>query len=119
MISRTIIRQACAENGVSVSEAEVDQEIAGDPRSSVWQLTSGTRCWKQNEDSNAEQYRRDIIWPMLALKKLAGKEVTITREMPKMAYEDNYGPRVKARMIVLDNFSPRDRNVGEDQNQSG
>ena len=50
------------------------------------------------------QYRRDVIWPMLALKKLAGQDVQITREKMQEAYVDNYGPRVKARMMVLDNL---------------
>ncbi len=103
MISRTIIRQACAENGVTVSEAEVDQEIVEISKKFGLAVDQWYKMLEAERGLNAEQYRRDIIWPMLALKKLAGKEVTITREMLKMAYEDNYGPRVKARMIVLDN----------------
>jgi foldase protein PrsA len=103
MISRTIIRQACAENGVTVSEAEVDQEIVEISKKFGLAVDQWYKMLEAERGLNGEQYRRDIIWPMLALKKLAGKEVTITREMLKMAYEDNYGPRVKARMIVLDN----------------
>ena len=103
MINRTVIQQACANGGVTVTDAEVEQEIVkiskkfGLPVSQWYQMLEAER------GLTPIQYHRDVIWPMLALKKLAGKEVEITREMMKEAYTDNYGPRVKARMIVMDN----------------
>jgi foldase protein PrsA len=103
MINRSIIRQACAEQGVTVSEAEVDQEVVEISKKFGLAIDQWYKMLEAERGLNPEQYRRDIIWPMLALKKLAGKDVTITREMMQKAYEDNYGPRVKARMIVLDN----------------
>ena len=103
MINRAIIRQACAEQGVLVSEAEVDQEVVEISKKFGLAVDQWYKMLEAERGLNPEQYRRDIIWPMLALKKLAGKEITITREMMQKAYEDNYGPRVKARMIVLDN----------------
>ncbi len=103
MINRTIIRQACAERGVTVSEADVDQEIVEISKKFGLAVDQWYKMLEAERGLNAEQYRRDIIWPMLALRKLAGKDITITREMMEKAYEDNYGPRVKARMIVLDN----------------
>jgi foldase protein PrsA len=103
MINRTIIRQACAERGVIVSEEEVNQEVVEISKKFGLAVDQWYKMLQAERSLTPEQYRRDVIWPMLALKKLAGKNVTITREMLKMAYEDNYGPRVKARMIVLDN----------------
>lgn len=103
MINRSIIRQACAEQGVTVSEAEVDQEIVEISKKFGLAIDQWYKMLEAERGLNPEQYRRDIIWPMLALQKLAGKEVDITREMMQKAYEDNYGPRIKARMIVLDN----------------
>lgn len=103
MISRTIIRQACAEQGVTVSEAEVDQEVVEISKKFGLAIDQWYKMLQAERGLNPEQYRRDIIWPMLALRKLAGQDIKITREMMMNAYEDNYGPRVKARMIVLDN----------------
>jgi foldase protein PrsA len=40
---------------------------------------------------------------MLALKKLAGDNVAITDEDMQRAFVRDYGPRVKAKMIMLDN----------------
>ena len=102
MISRLIIQQACAEHGVVVSEAEVTQQVIEISKKFGLAVDQYYKLLEAERGLSQAQYQRDIIWPMLALRKLAGKEVTITREMMQQAYEDNYGPRVKARMIVCD-----------------
>lgn len=102
MISRTIIQQACADKGIVVSEAEVSQQVIEISKKFGLAVDQYYKLLEAERGLSAVQYHRDIIWPMLALRKLAGKEVVITREMMQLAYEDNYGPRVKARMIVCD-----------------
>jgi foldase protein PrsA len=104
MINRTIIQQECSRRGIIVSEAEVDQEILEISKKFGLALDQWYKMLEAERNLTPQQYRRDIIWPMLALKKLAGRDVEITEEMLKLAYEDNYGPRVKARMIVVDNI---------------
>ena len=49
------------------------------------------------------QYRQSVIFPMIALKKLAGEEVEISEKDMKEAFVRNYGERVKARMVMFDN----------------
>lgn len=104
MINRMIIQQACAQGGVIVADAEVEQEIVKISKKFGLPVDQWFKMLQAERGLTPIQYRRDVIWPMLALKKLAGKEVQITREMMKEAYVDNYGPRVKARMMVLDNL---------------
>ena len=102
MISRTIIQQACAERGIVVSEAEVGQQVIEISKKFGLAVEQYYKLLEAERGLSSVQYHRDIMWPMLALRKLAGKEVTITPKMMQQAYEDNYGPRVKARMIVCD-----------------
>lgn len=102
MISRLIVQQACAERGVVVSEAEVTQQVIEISKKFGLAVDQYYKLLEAERGLSLAQYQRDIIWPMLALRKLAGKEVTITSEMMQQAYQDNYGPRVKARMIVCD-----------------
>jgi foldase protein PrsA len=64
------------------------------------------------QNVTAMQYRRDIVWPKLALRKLAGEDVKISKADVKKAFERNYGPRVEARAIVFNN-SRRAREVWE------
>ena len=103
VINRTIIQQACAGKGVTVTDAEVNQEITKTSKRFGLPVDDWYRLLQAERGLTPLQYQRDVIWPLLALRKLAGREVRITREMMKESYVDNYGPRVKARMIVLDN----------------
>ena len=49
------------------------------------------------------QYQNEVIWPMLALRKLAGlqAESKVSEADMLLAFERDYGPRVKARMILV------------------
>lgn len=104
LINRKLIQQACAQAGVAVSAAEVNQEIVRISKKFGLPQDQWEKMLQAERGLSPIQYRRDVIWPMLALKKLAGSEVKITREQLMEAYEDAYGPRVKVRMMVLDNL---------------
>ncbi|MEZ6127700.1 MAG: SurA N-terminal domain-containing protein [Planctomycetaceae bacterium] len=104
IVNRTLIQQACSESGITISDAEVNQEIVRISKKFGLPVDQWEKMLQAERGLSPIQYRRDVIWPMLALRKLAGQEVKVTREMLEEAYEDNYGPRVKARMLVLDNM---------------
>ena len=103
VINRRIIQQACAKVGVQVSDAEVNNEVTRISKKFGLPVNQWEKMLQAERGLTPLQYRRDVIWPMLALKKLAGASFQPTREQMQKAYVDNYGPRVKARMIVLDN----------------
>lgn len=104
MINRTIIQLACQEQGVEVTRAEVDQEIVRIASEFKIPVEQYLQMLQAERNISPAQYRRDVIWPMLALKKLAGESVTISPKEIQMAFEREYGPRVKARMILCDNL---------------
>jgi len=104
VINRTLIQQACAETGRTVTQHEVEAEIIEISKKFGLPTDQWYKMLQAERGLTPVQYRRDVIWPMLALKKLAGGNVDITREMMREAYVDNYGPRVKVKMIVLDNL---------------
>lgn len=103
VINRTLVQQACAERGIQVTDSEVVGEVnriskkVGLPTAQWYKMVLAERNMTQ------VQYHRDVIWVLLALRKLAGQDVEITPEMMQEAYFDNYGPRVKAKMIVVNN----------------
>lgn len=104
LVNRTIIQQACAERGITVSEQEVNQEVITLSKKFGLAVEQYYQLLQAERGLTPVQYRRDVLWPMLAMRKLAGREVEVTRQMMQEAYADSYGPRVKARMIVLDNL---------------
>ncbi len=104
LVNRAIIQQEAQRRGITVSEAEVNNEVA----TIAGRFNLPVDTWYQMLTSergiSAQQYRADIIWPKLALQKLAGEEITVSEDEMKNAFQREYGPRVRCRMIQLDNI---------------
>jgi foldase protein PrsA len=103
LINRKIIQQACEAQGIEVSGAEVDKEIDRIAKKFNLDRTEYLKLLQTERNVTPAQYARDIIWPMLAMKKLAGEDIKITKDELQKAFIRNYGPRVEAKAIVLDN----------------
>ena len=103
MINRMIIQQACDKQGIEVSNVDVNEEIKKVAKKFNLSVEQWLAMLQQDRDVSPAQYGRDIIWPMIALRKLAGEQVQITQKDFDRAFIREYGPRVKARIIVLDN----------------
>jgi foldase protein PrsA len=101
LINRMIIQQECDRRGLSVTRDEVAQEVSGIAR----KFNLPTDTWYQMLQSergiDKDSYHRDVIWPMLALKKLAGANITVTAEDMQRAFERDYGPRVEVLAIFV------------------
>ncbi|MBS0203551.1 MAG: peptidylprolyl isomerase [Planctomycetes bacterium] len=104
MIHRMIILKACEAQNVVVSEQEVTQEITRVAARFKLDVASYLQMLQTERNITPMQYRTSVVWPMLALKKLAGEKVEITDEDIQKAFVRNYGPRVKARVIMFDNL---------------
>ena len=104
MINRFIIQQACLQRGVQVSQVEVQQEVMKIAQKFKLDPDVWYQMLQAERNLTPAQYQRDIIWPMLSLRKIAGDEIVITEADRKKVFERDYGPRVEAKMIMLDNF---------------
>lgn len=102
MISRLLIHQACQERGITVTEEEIKLQVNEFARSMKVPTETFYQLMQSRNNLTPAQYHRDIIWPMLALKKLAGTNIEVTDEELQRAFIRDYGPRVEARMILVD-----------------
>ena len=108
MMIHRMIQQKCKEVNITVSQEEIDAELAriaekilpltpeGQPN--VAQLIE-MQCRDMKMDP-ATYYSR-VLWPGLALKKMAQPAVQVTQEDMFKAYEATYGPRVEVLAIFL------------------
>lgn len=103
LISRKIIQQACDAQGIEITEGEVSKEIDKQAKDLGMATDQYLQYLEAERNMPAQKYRRDSVWPMLALRKLAGENVTVTEEELRKAFTSHYGPRVKARAIVVNN----------------
>jgi foldase protein PrsA len=86
MIHRMIITKACEDAKITVSEQEVSQEIARIAERFKLDVTAYLQMLQTERNITPMQYRTSVIWPMLALKKLAGENVEITEDDIKQAF---------------------------------
>jgi parvulin-like peptidyl-prolyl isomerase len=108
-IHRRLIVQALRKRNVTVTDADIDAEVARAARSYGFETPDGkpdVDAWLkkivEQDGASIDLYVRDAVWPSVALKKLVG-EPKITEEDLKKAFESNFGPRVEVLAIVLSN----------------
>ena len=101
LVNKRLIMHHCRNREIEVTDQEVDAEI--DRMAKRFKI--GREQWLQmlerERGINAEQYKRDILWPTLALRKCAADQLTVSDEQLQKAYEAQYGPAVKCRLIVV------------------
>lgn len=104
LINQMVIQQACQRHNVTVTKREVDNEIRR--IAETFKLTPDNYLQMLFVERNitATQYQNDVIWPMLAMKKIAAPRVKVTQEDLKKAFIRDYGERVKVKMILFDNL---------------
>lgn len=100
MVNRNLIEMECQRRGVQITDHDVRAEV--DRMASKFGLS--TDRWlallKEERNITPEQYYRDVVWPMLALRRLAAGQIEVTPEELKKAFETEYGPKVKVRIIA-------------------
>ena len=101
IVNKHLIWQACEAKGLKITDEDVEAEI--NRMASKFGLSPSRWLTMLNEERDIapEQYRREIIWPTLVLCALAAKDLVVTPEEMKTAWEVEYGPRVKVCAITV------------------
>jgi parvulin-like peptidyl-prolyl isomerase len=103
LVNKRLIMHYCKNRQIEATDADIDAEI--DRMAKHFKI--GREQWLQmlerERGINAEQYKRDILWPTLALRKCAAKDLNVPDAELQKAYESVYGPAVKCRLIVVGN----------------
>lgn len=103
LVNKQLIEHHCRKRGITITSADIDAEI--DRMAKRFKL--GREQWlellEKERGVKPEEYKRDILWPTIALRKLAGSQLTVEPEELKTAYERQYGPSVRVRLIVVGN----------------
>jgi len=100
LCNKYLIILECQRRGISVTQEEVNGEIERMAKRFKLPVDQWLKMLKQERGIHPKQYANDIIWPTLALRKLAGERLQISKEELLTEYETLYGPAVKGRMIV-------------------
>lgn len=103
LVAKKLIEQALRKSKMEVTAAEIDQEI-----DNVAMKVAGIgreaflRTLDKERGISPIQYARDIIYPALALRKLAKSRVQVTPKDMQDAFEAQYSDKLRCRMIMVD-----------------
>ncbi len=109
LINRQIIAQACQARNVVITDSDLDAEIRNVAERFGLTVDRWLSVLQSERNVDPTQYRTDIIWPTLALRRLASTQVTVTDEEFRQAFESEYGPKIKARVIAVSSREKADR----------
>lgn len=107
-INRTLLAQALKASNQTVTEADVDAEVARAAIGFGFVNADGTadiaaylaEAIDGADEETIALYREDAVWPSAALKKLV-PPAEVTEEDIKQSFEKNFGPRVEVLAVVL------------------
>ena len=101
MLSKQILLQACQSRNVTVTDKDIEEEIQRVATKFGLSVDRWLSLLESERNVDAQQYRKDIIWPTLVLRRLAAHQSGPTQEELRKAFESEYGPKVKAHLIVV------------------
>jgi parvulin-like peptidyl-prolyl isomerase len=102
LINRTLIEQALARGKMSITAAEIDEEIDTVAQRFGIDRSGWLKTLEKERGISPAQYAREIIYPALALRKLCAGKVQVTPKDLQDAFESQYGDKLRCRMIMVD-----------------
>lgn len=108
MINQHLILQECTKQGVEVTNQQVSEEVRRIAKKFNLSLDSYLQLLQKERDISPNEYSSEIVWPMLALRRLVASEVEVTDEEFNRQFIAQYGEAVKCRMIMVADRSKAD-----------
>ena len=101
LVSKQLIIEHCERMHVTVTTKEVADEIDRLARKFSLPTDQWLRLLEKERGVKPRQYANDVIWPMLALRKVAAAQLVVSKAEIDQGFESEFGPAVKARMIAV------------------
>jgi len=101
LVNKKLITGHCERRGIKIT----DEEIAAEVDRMAGRFKLGREQWlemlEKERGIGPQEYARDIVWPTLALRKLAAADLEVSPEELQKAFEQQYGEMVRARLIAV------------------
>ncbi|UUO05663.1 peptidylprolyl isomerase [Blastopirellula sp. J2-11] len=101
VINKHLIAEECRKRGIQITQTEIDAEIEASAKKFGLSVDRWLGLLKDERNVSPAQYRSDIVWPTMALRRLAADRLEVTQEEFSKAWQTEFGPKVKCRMISV------------------
>ncbi len=102
MVNRTLILSSCQQRHIVITDKQVQAEIDRMARKFQLPKEQWLKMLEKERGISPARYAKDIVWPTLALRELAKNQLTVSRQELDEAYESEFGPAVKVRLIAIE-----------------
>lgn len=101
LVNKRLILNHCEKRQIAIT----NEDIAGEIDRMAKRFNLSREQWfdllERERGISPQEYARDIVWPTLALRKLAAAQVQPTAEEIDRAMERDFGASVNARLIAV------------------
>jgi PPIC-type PPIASE domain len=99
-VNKRIIEHACAQRGIDASAAEVSAQIDDDCKLLNVKMTDFKNQVLRRYGKTMYEWQEDVIRPRLMLAKLCREKIQVDEGDLKKMFENRYGKKVKAKIII-------------------
>jgi parvulin-like peptidyl-prolyl isomerase len=100
MINKRLIASECKRRNIGVTNKEVNDELERVAERFSMPTDQFLTMLKEERHITPEQYSREILWPTVALRKLAADRLKVTEKDFQEAFDMLYGEAVQCRLIA-------------------
>ncbi|TWU28602.1 peptidylprolyl isomerase [Bythopirellula polymerisocia] len=103
LVNKRLILNHCEKRGIAITNQDIAVEI--DRMAKRFQLSreQWLEMLEKERGITAQEYARDIVWPTLALRRLAEKDIQVSNAEINEAMEREFGETINARLIAVGN----------------
>jgi parvulin-like peptidyl-prolyl isomerase len=100
IINKHLIATECRRRNIAVTHEEVKQEMDRMAQRFNMPTAQLLSMLREERHITPEQYSKEIIWPTVALRKLASDRLEVSKKDFQEAWETLYGEAVQTRLIA-------------------
>lgn len=100
MVNKYMLLQACQQRKIEITQKDVDDEIARVAAKFNLNVPMYLKLLQDERNITPEQYASDIIWQILALRRLGKDLIQVSPQDIDRAFQSEFGPKVQVRMIA-------------------
>ncbi len=102
IVNKILVLNECQRRGIVITERDINDEIVKNAKGVGLSAERFMETICSRRNITVDQYKNDIVWMQLALRKLAERQIQVTPQELDEQIEFEYGPKVQVREIVCE-----------------
>lgn len=102
VVNHNLIVAGCKARNIVISDEEVDKEINRLAAKFKLSREQWLKMLEKERGISADRYAKEVVWPTMALRALAKDQLTVSKKELDDAFDSEFGPAVKVRLIAIE-----------------